>query len=195
MSRIRQVPSAGSVDLEIASDNSFATYELTDSLRTGVRAVCSVSTLIPVGFALQFAKTTIHLGDEAAERDSQVLDRIHASTGSALMRLASDLSTGSFPLSGVQQPDGPSLKAVTRHLRFYSDLRAGRFGGKTIESTAAKYILASSFGVSTVHEFLAAFDGISVAAFKSRLQRARAEGVFLELDAGKTAIQRGPDAG
>jgi hypothetical protein len=49
-----------------------------------------------------------------------------------------------------------------------------------VERSAALYNFALNFLPSTINEFIAAYDDVSVSAFKSRLNRARAAGLLTQ---------------
>jgi hypothetical protein len=86
---------------------------------------------------------------------------------------------------------GPEERAVvlTAHLSGHD--RAQRFPGKNsvIERTAALYNFSLNFYPTTVNEFLASYEGISVSAVKSRLNRARAAGLLSRRE--ESALLRG----
>jgi hypothetical protein len=88
---------------------------------------------------------------------------------------------------------GPEERAVvlTAHLNGHD--RAQRFPGRdsVVERIAGLYNFSLNFYPTTVNEFLASYEGISVSAVKSRLNRARAAGMISRRE--ENVLSRGDD--
>lgn len=195
MARNRQLPLKSNVDLRVSQGETFATYQLKLGSPSELSGLCHVSSVYSDGFARAFAEYEVSLSGFSGMPESQMLEVLHASTGEPLFHLMQRTETkrpSSFVVSSEKEF---SLPALSEHIRFFEVNGIGHFGGGVVESTTAKYVLALSFGVSTVHEFLAAFDGITLSAVKSRIQRARKEGLLPDLALTRRHNTKIQDAG
>jgi hypothetical protein len=77
---------------------------------------------------------------------------------------------------------GPEERALVLTAQLKGHDLAQRFPSTSepVERSAALYNFALNFLPSTINEFIAAYDDVSVSAFKSRLNRARAAGLLTQ---------------
>lgn len=195
MARNRQVPTQSNVDLRVTHSDAIATYQLKRDADFGLVGLCHVSSMCSDGFARALAEHQVALSEAKDKPETDLLQLLHRSTGEPLFSFIQQQGVNGSSSFVAAIDSRFSLPALSEHIRFFEKTGLGFFGGSVVETTAAKYVLALSFGVSTVQEFLAAFDGISLSAVKSRIQRARAEGLLPNSTKRRRVDVKSDDAG
>lgn len=91
------------------------------------------------------------------------------------------LASGGIVLNRVLGPE-ERAQVLTAQLRGHDLAQRFPSTSEQVERSAAIYNFALNFLPSTINEFIAAYEGVSVSAFKSRLNRARAAGLLKQRD-------------
>lgn len=190
MARNRQVAINSNVDFIVGNNESFASYQLKRDADGSFVVTIHVSTLESDGYARLLSAATIDLSNRNPLPNTELLRQVHATVGEGIFHLVSSglaRANSKLQLSGFDEFRGSALSA---HLHYFTNENLGLFRGNVLEQTAAKYVLALSFGAPTVQEFLASYDGVSVSAIKGRLHRAKREGL-IEVSRDQKTTERG----
>lgn len=98
-----------------------------------------------------------------------------------LCEKSSPFAADGMALNRVMGPE-ERAQVLTAQLKGHDLAQRFPSTSEPVERSAALYNFSLNFLPSTINEFIAAYEGISVSAFKSRLNRARAAGLLSQSD-------------
>ena len=175
MARIKQLPNVPQENLVSSRRGDFLATALYWTYRDSVVVDLYVSGISQSGAVVLVNAVRTALGLQGSKPQSVVAQFVENVL--ELSEKAAPFASEGMTLDRVMGPE-ERAQILTAQLKGHDLAQRFPSTSEPVERSAALYNFSLNFLPSTINEFIAAYEGISVSAFKSRLNRARGAGLL-----------------
>ena len=175
MARIKQLPNVPQENLVNSRRGDFLATALYWAYRDSVVVDLYVSGISQSGAVVLVNAVRTALGLQGSKPQSVVAQFVENFL--ELCEKTAPFASEGMTLDRVMGPE-ERAQILTAQLKGHDLAQRFPSTSEPVERSAALYNFSLNFLPSTINEFIAAYEGISVSAFKSRLNRARGAGLL-----------------
>jgi hypothetical protein len=179
MARIKQLPNVLQENLVSSRRGDFLATALHWTHRESAVVDLYVSGLSQSGAVVLVQAVRSALGLQGSDPKTVVAQFVENVL--ELCEKSAPFATDGMVLNRVMGPE-ERAQVLTAQLKGHDLAQRFPSTSEPVERSAALYNFSLNFLPSTINEFIAAYEGISVSALKSRLNRARAAGLLSQSD-------------